>query len=75
MLAGAPGGGDFTWLLEKNSRRAVPHWLERNGYRAFRNPKSKHGLWSIKDRQQIVYVRTELSAEAKHEAVQALVDK
>ncbi len=75
MLAGAPGGGGgVAWLLEKNARRAIPHWLERCDYLAFRNPHSKQGLWRIKNHKQIVYVRGDLSAEDKRAAVQALID-
>jgi hypothetical protein len=73
-LAAAPGGGDFTWLLEKGARRAIPHWLERCGYRAYRNPKSKQGLWYVNMRKQLIYVRTDLSTDDKCAAVQALID-
>jgi hypothetical protein len=75
MLAAAPGGGDFTWLLDKSARRAIPHWLERCDYRAVRNSENKQGLWRVKGRKQVVYARTDLSDADKTEAVQALVDR
>jgi hypothetical protein len=72
QLVSAPNGGSLDWLLERKSRRTVPHWLERCGYLSQRNPAAKDGLWPINERRQVIYVREELSLADRREAARKL---
>lgn len=50
------------WLGDRRNRRVIPHRLERCGYIRLRNDDADDGLWKIKDKRQVVYVRATLSA-------------
>src|SRR5262249_19283219 len=68
-LVGAKGNELLEDILAPKNRRAVPHRLNRCGYRAHRNAIAKDGLWRIKDARQTVYVKAALSTESRKTAV------
>jgi hypothetical protein len=67
-LITSPAGASLEWLIERKSRRAVPHRLERCGYVSCRNPNSNDGRWKITDRNQTVYVKASLSLQEQFRA-------
>jgi hypothetical protein len=68
-LVGAKGNELLEDILSPKNRRAVPHRLNRCGYRAHRNTIAKDGLWRIKGARQTVYVKATLSTEDRKTAV------
>ena len=68
-LVGAKGNELLEDILAPKNRRAVPHRLNRCGYRAHRNTIAKDGLWRIKGARQTVYVKAALSTEDRKTAV------
>jgi hypothetical protein len=67
---GRDGGeaGFSEWLNDRKNRRAIPHRMEQCGYLPVRNPDAADGLWVVGGRRQTVYVKRELSADARIEA-------
>ena len=63
------------WLMDRRSRRALPHRLERCGYSAVRNTSVKDGRWEVDGTRQPVYAKTELTAAEKWSAATALVNR
>ena len=61
----------YSWLTSRKNRRAIPHRMEQCGYIPIRNPSAQKGLWIIKDKRQVVYVRRELS---KNEQIKVAAD-
>jgi hypothetical protein len=61
------------WLLDRRRRRSIPYRLERCGYRAYRNPDRRDGLWIINDRRQTLYAKTTLTPEERETAARAFV--
>ena len=68
-LVGAKGNELLEDILAPKNRRAVPHRLNRCGYRAHRNTIAKDGLWRIKGARQTVYVKAALSTKDRKTAV------
>ena len=69
-------GAATEWLLDRRTRRAIPHRLERCGYVSVRNPYSSHdGRWKIQGKNQIVYAKASLSPEEQEAAAHKLRDK
>jgi hypothetical protein len=68
-LVGTQGNEALEYLLEHKHRRAVPHRLNRCGYRTYRNPGAKSGLWRVNDVRQAVYVKGTLSPANRRAAV------
>jgi hypothetical protein len=68
-LVGAKGNELLEDILAPKNRRAVPHRLNRCGYRAHRNTIAKDGLWRIKGARQTVYVKAALFTEDRKTAV------
>ena len=52
------------WLLDRKSRRQIPHRLESCGYRPVRNAHVQDGLYVIRGRRQAVYGKA-TSSEAE----------
>jgi hypothetical protein len=61
------------WLGDRSKRRQIPHRLERIGYTPHTN-NANEGLWVIKSRRQVVYVRRELTADERQAAVRLLLE-
>ena len=53
QLIAAATGAVAEWLLERRSRRALPHRLERCGYVAVKNPDAKDGAWKMQGVRQL----------------------
>ena len=68
-LVGAKGNELLEDILAPKNRRAVPHRLNRCGYRAHRNTIAKDGLWRVKGARQTLYVKATLSTEDRKTAV------
>jgi hypothetical protein len=71
LTAGATGAA-AEWLLDRGSRRALPHRLERCGYVSVNNPDSKDGVWKIKGVRQTVYAKASLNLRAQTAAARKL---
>ena len=67
--------GDFySMITDKKSRRTMPGRFERAGYVSVRNPGDrKDGLWAVNRKRQVIYVRKELSINARYAAAEALI--
>jgi hypothetical protein len=61
------------WLIDRSKRRQANHRLEKIGYTPHTN-KANEGLWVIKGRRQVVYVRRELTADERQAAVRLLLE-
>jgi hypothetical protein len=48
-------------LKERKNRRAIPHWLERQGYVSVRNPNAADGVWKIEGVRYVIYAKATLS--------------
>jgi hypothetical protein len=48
-------------LRERKYRRAIPHWLERQGYVSVRNPNAADGVWKINGVRYVIYAKAALS--------------
>ena len=55
------GGGLLEWLMDRRSRRAIPHRLERCGYIPVRNPNADDGLWKHRGSRKVIYAKASLS--------------
>jgi hypothetical protein len=62
------------WLVDRKSRRVIPHRMEACGYTAVRNPDNKQGLWRIDGRKQVIYVRSELAVKERFKAATNLIN-
>jgi hypothetical protein len=71
-LIAAASGETAEWLMDRRTRRALPHQLGRCGYVSLHNPTSKQGLWSVKGQRQVIYVRSELAPQQQFRAAQRL---
>jgi hypothetical protein len=72
--AGGPKFKDtIEWLGDRSKRRQIPHRLERISYTPHTNTANE-GLWVIKGRRQVVYVRRELTADERQAAVRLLLE-
>ncbi len=49
------------WLMDRKSRRQIPHRLESCGYRAVRNADVQDGLYVIRGRRQAIYGKANAS--------------
>ncbi len=49
------------WLLDRKSRRALPHRLEKCGYVPVRNPDASDGLWRSAGSRQVIYAKVGLT--------------
>jgi hypothetical protein len=65
-------GGLAEWLKDRKSRRAIPHRLEKCGYVPIRNPDAESGLWVVRGRREVIYVRSELSLHDQIAAARAV---
>jgi len=73
MLSAATGQSDFgVWLRDRKNRRAIPHRLEDAQYVQFRNAGAKDGLWKIRGKRQVIYVRNDLSPADRLRAAREL---
>jgi hypothetical protein len=60
------------WLSDRRNRRVIPHRMEKCGYVRLRNDEVDDGLWKIKDKRQVVYVRANLSATDRGRIIEEL---
>lgn len=74
-IAATTIGAGLEWLLDRKSRRAIPHRMERCDYARCRNPDADDGLWMINGRRQTLYAREGLSPEQRRQAAAAFVAK
>jgi hypothetical protein len=72
-IAATTIGAGLEWLLDRRSRRSMPHRMERCDYARCRNPDAADGLWVINGRRQTLYARAELSPEQQLQAVRMFV--
>jgi hypothetical protein len=74
-LVTSPAAAGLDWLLERKSKRAIGHRLERCGYVPCRNPGSpKDGRWKIggmNGRNQVIYVKKTLTLKQQFVAAEA----
>jgi hypothetical protein len=63
-----------TWLSDRKNARAIPLKLKSARYVPHRNPTAlADGMWKIKGKRQMVYVREDLSVRDASVAVAALI--
>jgi hypothetical protein len=60
------------WLSDRKNSRKIPHRMEACCYEPWRNDGAKDGMWKIGGKRQVIYVRRELTEQARHMAVQEL---
>jgi hypothetical protein len=60
------------WLENPSNRRQVGHRIGDCGYTKIKNSESASGLWRIKNKKQMVYVRSTLSGREQYDAAKAL---
>jgi hypothetical protein len=60
------------WLKDRKNRRIIPHRLEACGYVPARNPSATDGLWKIRDRRRVVYVKAGLPLSGQSAAANKL---
>ncbi|HEY1864973.1 MAG TPA: hypothetical protein VGG77_15085 [Roseiarcus sp.] len=65
MMAASNAGMVLEWLLDRKSRRAMPHRMARCGYVVCPNPNADDGLWRIDGRRQTLYAKEELSPDER----------
>ena len=53
-------GGLLELLMDRKSRRAIPHRLEKCGYVPVRNPDANDGLWKHGERRKVIYTKAAL---------------
>ncbi|WP_020508651.1 primase-helicase family protein [Bradyrhizobium sp. WSM2793] len=63
------------WIIDRKSRRAIPHRMAQAGYLPVRNAGDKTGLWKILGAKQVVYAQKELSVHDQIKAVGDLIKK
>ena len=73
-LIAAAKGEIGEWLMDRRNRRALPHRLERCGYVSVRNPDAKDGLWKLKGRRQVIYVKTSLTPQKREAAARKFAE-
>ena len=60
---------ELEWLLDRKMRRVIRKQLEEAGYLATENPNAAtDGLWVIKKRRQMIYVRSDWDRQRRLEA-------
>jgi hypothetical protein len=74
MIIAAAKGTAAEWLIDRKSRRALPHRLGRCGYICVRNPNAKDGYWVVDKERQPIYAKSTLSTQERFEAVKKLSD-
>jgi hypothetical protein len=69
LVAVAPGAD---WLLDRKMSRAIPHRLQRCGYRRTPNPDAKgsSGMWVVDGKRVMIYTRDDLGPQARLHAAQ-----
>jgi Family of unknown function (DUF5906) len=65
-------GATGEWLLERKSRRTLPHRLSRCGYVSIRNPCAEDGYWRISGSRQPVYAKASLTPQDRIRAATKL---
>jgi hypothetical protein len=55
MIAATTKGAAMEWLLDRKSRRMVPHRMAEIGYIPVRNPDEKDGRWRIGGARHMIY--------------------
>jgi hypothetical protein len=73
MIANTVKGAAMEWLLDRKSRRTVPHRMAEVGYIPVRNPKDKQGRWRINGVRQAIYAPAKISADERFKAAEKLV--
>jgi hypothetical protein len=48
-------------LTDRRNQRAIPHWMERSGYAAVRNPNADDGMFKVGGRRVVVYAQRALT--------------
>jgi hypothetical protein len=76
MLLNAAGHGSsfYEWLDDRKNRRVIPHRLEQCGYVKVRNDAADDGLFVVDGRRQVIYARSDLTAERRMRAAKMLVE-
>jgi hypothetical protein len=68
--------GDFCiWLNERKNRRIVGHRLENCGYVPVSNLDARDRLWKINGARQVIYGKSDLSAQERMKAVKRLMER
>jgi hypothetical protein len=68
-------GGLFEWLMDRKSRRAIPHRLEKCGYVPVRNPDANDGLWKHGGRRQVIYAKASMPLRQQIATARDMVDR
>ncbi|SPB18545.1 hypothetical protein NOV72_05745 [Caballeronia novacaledonica] len=48
-------------LTDRRNQRAIPHWMERAGFTAVRNPNAEDGMFKVAGRRVVVYAQRSLT--------------
>ena len=74
MIAATNKGATMEWLLERKSRRTIPHRMADTGYIPVRNPDVKSdGRWRINGVRQVIYAPIGMPKEERLKAAEKLV--
>ena len=61
LIERAVGNEAADWLMDRRTRRAIPHRMERCGYVPVRNPDADDGLWKVEGKRQVIYAKAHLT--------------
>jgi hypothetical protein len=74
IISQAPPFEFRDWLQDRKNRTKIPHRLEACGYVPVRNKDAKDGLWKIKEKRQVIYVKATLSIREQLQAARGRVE-
>jgi hypothetical protein len=74
IISQAPPFEFRDWLQDRKNRTKIPHRLEACGYVPVRNKDAKDGLWKIKEKRQVIYVKATLSIREHLQAARERVE-
>jgi hypothetical protein len=69
----ADGGSFYDWLTDRKNRRVIPHRLGACGYTQVQNDTAKDHYFVVGGRRQVIYAKSDLTAEKRMMAAQELV--
>lgn len=61
------------WLQDRRNRRQIPHRMEAVNYIPVRNEYAQDGLWKVKGKRQVIYVKSDLSVRDRIAAADDLI--
>jgi Family of unknown function (DUF5906) len=73
MIAATTKGAAMEWLLDRKSRRTIPHRMADIWYIPVRNPDEKDGRWRVNGVRQVIYAPVGMAPRERDEAARKLV--